>query len=530
MTESTTNNTLPKLLATSGLMSEDVVRKLLVAHPERAKSSSDFADYLIEAGYITRWQAGKILQGKHRGFFLGPYMLLRHLAKGGMSTLYVAVHTQTGEACALKVLPPAKAEQTDASYLSRFLREAKLTCSLRHPNIIRVDEVLSSRDGNSDVHFMAMELLTGSDLFNKVSRHGPLPIRKAAEIIRHAAVGIEFAHSRGLIHRDIKPGNIFETEEGEVKILDLGLAGLQEGTEENLTRDYNERVLGTADYLAPEQAVDSHRADSRADIYALGCTLYFVLTGRPPFVDGTLPQRILAHQTKDPQDVNKLRGDVPAAILDLLKKMLVKKRTRRIQTAQEVADILDHWLQQNRDNTQFDQPAQMITADAPVATRPLQKIRPVQRKNERETPTDSIRAAETRTGSSVPELDSNVRVSADRTAEAKYSSEFDAFLTNLDRENGTQTVMDSQYLKKKRRHLSKLVEPIMPANRATEEGPSDSPFAGDGSSPEQPRQKWTMLGTVLLLTAVGAAACAIVFGEEPIKLFYAMLQHIALQF
>lgn len=533
MTEVTTKSTLPELLATSGLMSEDVVCQLLADHPDRATSSSDFADYLVESGYITRWQAGKILQGKHRGFFLGQYMLLRHLAKGGMSTLYVAVHTQTGEVCALKVLPPAKANQTDASYLSRFLREAELTCRLRHPNIIRVDEVLTTKDAESGVHFMAMELLNGSDLFNKVSQHGPLPVRQAAEIIRQTAIGIEYAHSQGLIHRDIKPGNVFETEKGEVKILDLGLAGLQEGNEEeNLTRDYNERVLGTADYLAPEQAVDSHRADSRADIYALGCTLYFVLTGRPPFIDGTLPQRILAHQTKDPQDVRQLRRDVPAEILDLLGKMLVKKRTRRIQTAQEVAEVLEQWLEANNDDPAFDGPAQMVAEGELVSTRPLQKIRPSRTKTERETPTDSIRAAETQTGPSVPALESVIESDQSDFIHAHYSSEFESFLKDLDGENGAHSVMSPGYLQQQRRQLSVLVEPVTLAPEIHEK-PTAINAADDlaVTSRIAHRFKTTVMRPAAVLAAVLIAALiGFLLSNYASELLPGLLKHVGISF
>lgn len=466
MTASKTINSLPQLLVTSGLMSEDVVRQLLQDYPDRCKSSADFSEFLVESGYVTRWQAGKLLQGKHRGFFIGPYQLLRHLAKGGMSTLYVAAHIETGDVCALKVLPPAKAEQTDASYLQRFLREAKLTCQLRHPNIIRVDEFLANHDEESGVHFMAMELLNGSDLFNKVSRLGPMTVRHSADVIRQAALGIEYAHSQGLIHRDIKPGNVFETDGGTVKILDLGLAGLQDDCQqENLTREYNERVLGTADYLAPEQAVDSHRADSRADIYALGCTMYFILAGRPPFIDGTLPQRIIAHQTKDPQDIRELRSDVPEPILNLLKKMLVKKRTRRIQTAGEVAKVLADWLDANADRPEFDTPPQMLTEDNAFVRRPLQRIQPSRKENASETPTDSIRAAETKTAGSVPELDSDNKRSDN--SPTRYSSEFESFLAELDAENGVGSVMDPAFREVQRRELSVLAESCESVTKAT---------------------------------------------------------------
>lgn len=498
MSEVQVRNSLPQLLVESGLMSEDEVRAALDRNPERTTTAADFAELLVESGQLTVWQANKLLQGKHRGFQLGPYRLLKHLAKGGMSSLYVARHCQSEELSALKVLPPAKAEQSDASYLPRFLREAKLACRLRHPNIIRVDEVLSDESDDSGVHFMAMELLEGYDLFNQVARRGPLPVRESVEIIRQAALGLEYAHGEGLVHRDVKPGNVFVTNDGRVKILDLGLAGLiEDAYQENLTREYNERVLGTADYLAPEQAVDSHRADARADIYALGCTFYFILSGRPPFTEGTLPQRILAHQTKQPRRVSSFRNDVPQELLQLLDHMLVKKRVDRVQSAQEVADRLQLWLDSVSGDTQFDQSPRMLTDGEPLAGRPLQKIQPSQKRNS-ETPTDSIRASETRTAPSVDRIaaqDAETGMIKDR--EPVYSPEFAGFLHALDRAWKVDTVMDPQYRQSEIEALSQIQ--------------SDTSIEGEDVSlvdpspqvaPEWPRFRTRMKGWPVMLTAI----------------------------
>lgn len=501
MSDVQVRNSLPQLLVESGLMSEENVRALLHANPDRVTSAEDFAAFLVEQDHLTPWQANKLLQGKHRGFQLGPYRLQRHLAKGGMSSLYVARHRDSDELCALKVLPPAKAEQSDASYLPRFLREAKLACRLKHPNIIRVDEVLSADEEEGGVHFMAMELLEGHDLFNKVARQGPLPVREAAEIMRQAALGLQYAHQEGLVHRDIKPGNVYVTKDGRVKILDLGLAGLiEDAYQENLTREFNERVLGTADYLAPEQAVDSHRADARADLYALGCTFYFVLTGQPPFTEGTLPQRILAHQTKQPQSITAFRRDVPAELLKLLDHMLVKKRVDRVQTAQEVADRLAQWLDDNADHPQYDSLPQMLSDDVQPTGRPLQKIQPAQKKSS-ETPTDSIRAPEAKTSVSVDQLpatDADTGILQQPAAE--YSPEFAGFLRGLDRAWKVDTVMDARFREDQLRSMS-LLEPIA-ADRAA--SPPERPSRPDGVAQQWPTAPLTPLAwsAVLLATCV----------------------------
>jgi serine/threonine protein kinase len=309
--------------------------------PADGISASGIADWLVQQNLLTTWQTQKLLQGKHRGFFLGPYKLHSKLARGGMSTIYSGVHIQSKQTVALKVLPLSKVGKS--SYLPRFMREADIAKRLEHPHVVRVFDIHSASDGVNLVHFMAMELLEGRDLYDLVIADGPLPCRAAVSYIMQAAVGLQYAHEAGLVHRDVKPGNLFLTTEGVVKILDLGLAQDFESTE-NLTREFNERVLGTADYLSPEQAVDSHMADARADIYSLGCTLYFLLTGQPPFNDGTLTQRILAHQTRSPAPISACREDVPADLQEILTEMMCKDRNRRIQTAELVAERLKLWL------------------------------------------------------------------------------------------------------------------------------------------------------------------------------------------
>src|SRR5207302_5038885 len=181
-------------------------------------------------------------------------------------------------------------QRDSADILERFQRETRLLAELRHPHIVQAyDAGLAG-----DVWFLAMELLEGIDLAGLVHQRGRLPVGLACEYIRQAALGLQHAHQRGLVHRDIKPSNLFLTAEG-VKLLDLGLARPQAaGAQGELTQ--NNSVMGTPDYLAPEQAVDPRKAGARSDLYSLGCTLYFLLTGQPPFPEGTLTQKLLAHQ------------------------------------------------------------------------------------------------------------------------------------------------------------------------------------------------------------------------------------------
>ncbi|MCA9008265.1 MAG: serine/threonine protein kinase [Planctomycetaceae bacterium] len=347
MTTQLSSSSFLQMLAHSGLLTNEQMKNVetrfssITSHVSGDVSPQAIVIWLLQRKLITPWQAEKLIQGRFRGFFLGTYKLLNRIAKGGMSTIYAAEHAQSGEIHALKVLPLSKTNQ--ASYLQRFQREASITQRLNHPHIVRVFGVFAGTDGQADVHFMAMELLSGRDLFDTVNSDGPLPCRIAAEYIRQAALGLEYAHQAGLVHRDIKPGNLFLSDDHTVRILDLGLAQ-DFDSQEDLTREFNERVLGTADYLSPEQAADSHTVDNRADIYSLGCSLYFLLTGQPPFTEGTLVQRLIAHQTKTPPAVSEFRSDVPEALTEILSQMMARNRHDRTTTAGDVAAQLSRFL------------------------------------------------------------------------------------------------------------------------------------------------------------------------------------------
>jgi serine/threonine-protein kinase len=293
------------------------------------------ADHLIAADLLTAWHCKMIFDRKYRGFTLKNYRLLRPLGSGGMSTVYLAEHTLMKRRRAIKVLPKNRVD--DSSYLARFRLEAQATASLDHPNIVRAYDI--DNDGNN--HFLVMEYVAGRDLQSMVKESGPLDYDQAADFIAQAAEGLQHAHEAGLIHRDIKPANLLVDESNVVKILDLGLALFSsEDDKASLTIAHNENVLGTADYLSPEQALNSHKVTHHADIYSLGCTLYYLLTGHPPFPEGTLAQRIAKHQAQMPTSIKAERPDAPDAIINICLRMMQKKPQQRYQSANEVAAAL----------------------------------------------------------------------------------------------------------------------------------------------------------------------------------------------
>lgn len=301
--------------------------------PELPQNVSQLSQSMVDAGLLTAWHSEKLLAGKYKGFFLGKYKLLGHIGTGGMSSVYLAEHTRLQDKRAIKVLPRTRVK--DATYLARFQLEAKAIASLNHPNIVLAYDI----DNEGDVHYIVMEYVEGIDLQGLVRRDGPLPPVQAALLLAQAADGLQHAHQRGVIHRDVKPANLLLDLEGKIRLLDMGLA-LVSAEEESLTVLHNENVLGTADYLAPEQALNSHQVDHRADIYGLGCTLYFLLTGRPPFPEGTLAQRIAKHQKVMPTSIRKLREDCPGELEGICVKMMQKEAKYRYQSATEVADAL----------------------------------------------------------------------------------------------------------------------------------------------------------------------------------------------
>ena len=309
--------------------------------PLAEMTPADIADRLVDQELLTRWQADKLLEGRHKGFVVGKYRLLGHLGTGGMSSVYLAEHLLMHRRVAIKVLPKTRGADTESSYLARFHREAQAIAALDHVNIVRAYDI----DNEGDTHYLVMEYIDGLDLNIIVRDSGTLDYITAARYIKQAARGLHYAHSVGLIHRDVKPANLLVDSEGVVKILDLGLARfIAEKEQASLTVAYDENVLGTADYLAPEQAVDSHGVDARADIYGLGCSLYYLLTGHPPFTEGTLTQRLMSHQKDPPPSIYDDREDAPPGLVSICLRMMAKKPADRYKNCEEVAEVLGDWL------------------------------------------------------------------------------------------------------------------------------------------------------------------------------------------
>jgi len=330
------------LLEKSRIIADDSLKSALteladIADGEKVDTEK-LASHLVDSGLITSWHVDKLLDGKYKGFFLGKFKLLGHLGTGGMSSVYLAQHKVSQQTRAIKVLPRKRV--SDKSYLDRFYREGQAAAALNHSNVVRIYDICQE----ADTHYMVMEHVKGADLYEIVKDDGFLSPEVAADYVLQAAEGLAHAHEKGMVHRDIKPANLLRTQEGVVKILDLGLALFQQEEEESLTVLHNEKVMGTADYLSPEQAVNSHNVDHRADIYSLGCTLYFLLTGKPPFSEGSLAQRIAMHQTQDPPSLLETRANLPPELVKICEKMMRKNPDERYRDCEHLRQAVVGFL------------------------------------------------------------------------------------------------------------------------------------------------------------------------------------------
>jgi serine/threonine protein kinase len=298
---------------------------------------------MIREGLLTKFQAEQFLQGKWQRFVLnGKYKLLEPLGAGGMGAVYLCEHIYMRRHVAVKVLPPDKLK--DPSTVERFYREARAAAALDHPNIVRAYDIDREERGRDLLHYLVMEYVDGASLQEIVARKGAISPERAANYVMQSAKGLQHAHEAGLVHRDVKPGNLLLDRAGTVKVLDLGLARFFDAGKDNVTERYDEKnaILGTADYLSPEQA-RGDAVDIRADIYSLGATLYFLLAGKAPFEDGTITQKLLWSQTKPPKPILDLRPDVPADLAAVLDKMMAKDANDRYATPQAVIEALAPW-------------------------------------------------------------------------------------------------------------------------------------------------------------------------------------------
>jgi serine/threonine-protein kinase len=302
----------------------------------------EIAKALASWKLLTKFQARMLLAGGTTGFFIGSYRILEQIGQGGMGRVYKAMHRTMNRVVALKVLAPQVVGSARAQEL--FLREVQAAAQLSHPNIVMAFDA-NEQDGR---HYLAMEFVEGPNLERYVTKHGSLPVGRACEIIFQTANGLQYAFEKGMIHRDIKPANLLlHREPGagtiQVKILDFGLARLHhpsqaDGSESILMKQNT--VMGTPDFLSPEQSRNLHETDIRSDLYSLGCTFYYLLTGRVPFPGGSTMDKLIRQNGELVQPIEEVRPDVPVPIRAIVHKLLAKNPDDRFQTPDELMDAL----------------------------------------------------------------------------------------------------------------------------------------------------------------------------------------------
>ena len=324
-------------LADSGLMSPTDLQAFVAGLPagQKPKDGRDLARLLVKSKTLTAFQVQQIFSGKGQSLVLGNYVILDKLGQGGMGLVLKAEHRRMKRVVALKILSPALMKTPEA--VQRFQREVEAAAKLEHPHIVTAHDA----DEAGGTHFLVMQYVEGTDLSALVKEQGPLRIEKALPCILQAARGLEYAHKRGVVHRDIKPANLLLDSEGTIKVLDMGLARLESAGADQDQLTGTGQIMGTVDYMAPEQAMDTKTADARADIYSLGVTFWYLLTGRAVYEGDTLMAKFLAHRE---QAIPSLRAACPQVSPELeavFAKMLAKTPETRYQSMTEVIAALD---------------------------------------------------------------------------------------------------------------------------------------------------------------------------------------------
>ncbi|MBL9093994.1 MAG: serine/threonine protein kinase [Planctomycetaceae bacterium] len=322
-----------KGVVASGLLTADQLKTWFTALPaaDRPRDPEQFAAQLIKSGKITGYQSKVLLQGKPAALTFGNYLLEAQLGVGASGAVFRAKHKQSGRTVAIKVLSATMA--ADPTAVKRFQREVEAAGRLTHPNIVR------SIDGGelNGQHYLVMEYVDGADLASIVKTKGPLPVAQALDCLRQAASALAYAHEQGVIHRDIKPGNLLLEKSGTVRLLDMGLVRFEDSGE-GLTG--TQQVMGTIDYMSPEQAADTRHADARCDIYSLGCTLWFLLTGKKIYDAKGVVERVMMHRTAPIPSLAAERKDLPPRVEEVFRKMVAKKPDDRLQTMRAVESAL----------------------------------------------------------------------------------------------------------------------------------------------------------------------------------------------
>ncbi|MHB1036808.1 MAG: serine/threonine protein kinase [Pirellulales bacterium] len=300
----------------------------------RTITDRQLADELVNQKRLNRWQAGQLLLGRSK-FTLGPYQIVDSIGQGGMGQVFKAEHTVMGRTVAVKVLPRSR---STPEAIESFTREIRAQAQLDHENLVRAYD--AGRDGN--VYYLVTEYVPGTDLRKLIHRIGRLDMYTAATLISQVAKGLEHAHSRGLIHRDVKPGNVLVTPDGRAKISDLGLVSCLSENDGAASR--SGKIVGTVDYLSPEQILAPRSLTPASDIYSLGCTMYYALTGKVPFPGGGTGDKAHAHCELQPLDPRRLNPQLDADFVDVLAHMMTKTPSERIRSAAEVVACLTPWV------------------------------------------------------------------------------------------------------------------------------------------------------------------------------------------
>src|SRR3954447_15275160 len=352
MTLSTSHSVFRNAALASGLLSQQQLDDALVGLVREASSAGQPAtadtigdellgQRLVDLGYLNRWQIEQLKEGRTK-FTLGPYRIVNAIGQGGMGHVFKAEHKLLGRIEAIKVLPKSK---STPEAVAAFQREIRAQAQLDHPNLVRV----SYADFEGDTYFFVTEYVPGTDLRKLVRRNGPLPYTTAATIVSQAAEGLHYAHRRGLVHRDVKPGNLLVTPDGRTKITDLGLAWfLMEELESGKGAAGRAKTLvGTADYLAPESIRQPDKILPVSHVYALGCTLYYAVTGKVPFPGGNTPDKIRRHLDETPLNPLHFNPDLPEGFCDAIAAMMDKDPDKRTPTAAAVVELLRPWRDEN---------------------------------------------------------------------------------------------------------------------------------------------------------------------------------------
>ena len=328
-------------LGDSGLWTRAEIDKNLKEVPgaDSAADGNSLAELLASSGKLTNFQADAVWEQRYSDLVIGNYEVLDRLGAGGMGTVYKARHRRMKRVVGLKILAPELGKTP--SFVQRFQREVEAVARLQHPNIVMAFDADEAEAG----HFLVMEYVSGRDLASEVQERGPLPVKLAADCILQAARAMEYAHSQGIVHRDLKPANLLRDANGIVKVADLGLARINLGADSSadsgsgLTQAGG--ILGTVDYMPPEQALDSTSCDHRADIYSLGCTLHFLLTGKPMYPGATIVETLLKHRDAPIPWLRTARFEVSPELEAVFQKMVAKAPDDRFQSMAEVAKALE---------------------------------------------------------------------------------------------------------------------------------------------------------------------------------------------